>query len=121
MPRVDIPITDIAIAGVAPPAVTVSDATNGHELASNDGSVFLEVENVGASSRTVTIVTQAEDVDGLALPDRVLTIPAGESRKIGRIKPSTHNVRSGADQGKVYIDPEVSTDLEFRAWRLPQS
>lgn len=121
MARVNIPITDLSIGGVAPPAATTADATNDHELATNDGSVWLEIVSTDGASQNVTIRSQVEPIDGLTLPDRVISVPAGATRLVGRIKPSTHNVKTGADTGKVYIDPAVSATLTFRAYRLPQA
>ena len=120
MPRVDIPVTTLAAAGSTPPAQTDSDATNDHEVdayVSLADPVWLEVFNNNAASKNVTILTQLDDIDGLSVPDRVVAVPAGATRLIplGR---NAHAVRSGADVGKVYVDPELSTDLKFRAYRI---
>lgn len=56
----------------------------------NDGGVMVWVTNGGASERTVTIVSQ-ETVDGLAVADRTVAVPAGEERLIGPFPVSTYN------------------------------
>ena len=121
MPRVAIPIDELDAAGQAPASQTNADATNDHEInLAGDTRVWLEVENVSGTSRTVTIHVQLPDTDGLVVPDRVLTVP-GTSVRLIPLKSSTYAIRtSGADFGKVWVDPEVSTDLKFRCYRLPR-
>jgi len=77
----------------------------------NDGDRILHVKNGSAGSVDVTIQSAAE-VDGLAVSDQVVSIPAGEDRFIGRFKPSTYNRPSGAaDAGKVYVDYSASDSV----------
>ena len=121
MPRVAIPVDELDAAGQAPQAQTDANATDDHEInLGGDTRVWLEVENTSGTSRTVTIHVQLPDVDGLAVPDRVLTVPATSVRLIP-LKSSTYAIRtSGADFGKVHLDPEVATVLKFRCYRLPR-
>lgn len=122
MARVDIPVTDLDANGTTPVSQTNSDASNDMVVdaySSEADPVWLEVFNNNAAPKTVTLITQLDDQDGLAIPDRVITIPNAATRLIP-LKRNTHAVRSGADKGKVYVDPEVSTDLKFRAYRIPR-
>jgi hypothetical protein len=121
MPRVNIPVDELDAAGQAPQSQTNADATNDHEInLAGDLRVWLEVENTSVTSRTVTILVQLPDVDGLAYPDRVLTVP-GTSTRLIPLKSSTYAIRApGATFGFVHLDPEVSTDLKFRCYRLPR-
>lgn len=113
--RVEIPVTEITRDGVQVPAQVTSDATNDHFIAENDGTVELEIENVGASDHTVTVKANPTlDVDGLAVGDLVLTIPYGETWKFGPFRPNSF--RQDAS-GMMHLDPSASTDLKFRAFK----
>ena len=63
-------VQQITKAGITP-AFTAANA-DGHSIL-NDGLTFLEVKNAGAEM-TVTIATP-QTVDGLAVADRVVTVP----------------------------------------------
>lgn len=67
-------------------ASTLVAASGGGDTCAAGDGVFLEVNNGGGSSVTVTLVTPGT-VEGLAVADRPVTIPAGERWKIpvGRI------------------------------------
>lgn len=60
----------------------------------NDGRVFLHVKNGGGSPDTVTITAQ-KSVDGLDVPDRTVSVPAGEERMIGPFDRSVFNDANG--------------------------
>lgn len=114
MPRVNIPITQLSQAGVAPPAQVSSDATNDHELAYNDGRVFLEVTNTNAGAQTVTIPTPGL-VGGLNIEDISVSVPGSNGVRL--IGPLPMGLVNQAD-GKVHIDVTIATDLKFRAYHL---
>ncbi|MBU0846543.1 hypothetical protein KKH23_05085 [Patescibacteria group bacterium] len=71
-------------------------ASGGDEFA-NTGSEFIHVKNDDGSSHTVTIETVAT-VDGLAVADRDLAVPAGEDRMIGPFPTGTYNDSDGKAQ-----------------------
>lgn len=122
MPRVDIPITELDPAGTEPPAAVDSDASDDHVVDfDGDQRVWLEVDNTDAADRTVTIVTQIPDVDGLAYPDRAVAVPAGEVRLIP-LKHATYAIRTAGDPdfGKAYVNVTHDTVLKLRAYRLPR-
>lgn len=81
MPRVNVPVTSITRAGVADTTPTTGDATNGHSVA-NTGDVWVEVENTGASSRTLTALIPGT-VDGQAVASKTWSLGAGVRRRIG--------------------------------------
>ncbi|MEU8334799.1 hypothetical protein [Micromonospora tulbaghiae] len=83
MPRVNVPVTTITRAGVAPAAEVNGDAAQNHVL-SNDGRTFLLVRNANGSStaRTLTVIIQGA-IDGFAPAPRTYSIAAGASRYIG--------------------------------------
>lgn len=114
MARAALTVTKITRAGVAPPAQQNSDATNDHYIPGNDGTIFLEVTNVNAGEQDVTIITPGT-VDGNAIADLVVPVPGSSAvRLIGPFPPAIYNQADGS----VYVDPEISTDLKFRAYRV---
>jgi hypothetical protein len=113
VPRVDVPITRIDETGVAPPAQVNADVANGHSVAYNDGRVWLEVSNVGASPHNVTLVTPGA-VRGLAVADRVVAVPATPAvRLIGPLATAVYNQVDGT----VHVDVDHA-DLRLRAYTL---
>lgn len=68
----------MALAGLNP--TYVAAAAGGDKIKPGDG-VFLHVKNGDASSHTVTLVTPG-DVEGLAVADRAVAVPAGQDRMI---------------------------------------
>jgi hypothetical protein len=81
MARTNLPLHQIVRAGAVEPAAVAGDAVNGHSF-NNDGKVFLQLENTGATSRNFTmhLVTT---VDGQAVADRVIAVAAGVIKKVG--------------------------------------
>lgn len=81
MPRVNVPVTTITRTGIANATPVTGDATNNHEVV-NDGKTWIEVENTGASSRTLSVqITKL--VDGQTPPAKSYTISAGAKRRMG--------------------------------------
>lgn len=80
---------------------------------SNDGRMFLRVLNEDASSINVTIQTPVT-VDGLAVTDLVVAVPAGEARDIGPFPPAIYN----QTDGMVYVDYSAVTDITVTLFRL---
>ena len=114
MPRVDVPITQLTEQGVAPPAQVNADAANDHQLAYNDGRVFVEVVSSDAGAQSVTIITPGT-VGGLAVADQVVAVPAGATRLFGPLPPAIYN----QPDGTVSFDPSVTgATLKFRAYHL---
>lgn len=113
MPRVEIPVTQLTDSGVAPPAQTNADATNDHYIAGNDGHIMLEIISTDGGAQSVTILTPGT-FGGLNLEDRTVSVPAGQTRYVGRLAPGIYNQADGS----IYLDPSVSTNLKFRAYRV---
>lgn len=68
------------------------------------GRVFLRVDNTGTAAATVTVITPIE-IDGLALEDLTVSVPAGATRLIGPLSPTTFGQPAGsADAGRAYVD-----------------
>jgi hypothetical protein len=101
--------------GVAIPAQTNADATNKHYLGPNTGDVILEVVSSDASAQTVTIKAASADAAAGTGGDRVEPIAAGATRILGPFEQTRHNQDHVNKQ--LYIDPSVSTNLKFRAYK----
>jgi len=114
MPRVDIPVTQIAIAGATPPSQTSSVSASGHSFEGNDGRLFLEVTNVGGTAETVTVSTPLV-VGGLTVSPLTVSVPSSSAvRHIGPFAPTIFS-QPGTDT--VYVDCTTNY-LRFRAYRL---
>ena len=116
MARTDLPTpTSISQAGVVNPTFTAAIA-DGHMFA-NDGSIWLEVRNDDASSKTVTVQTGAVEQGDLAIADRTMVVPAGQVGYIGPFPSSPYNQPTGTDAGKVYIDYSATTSVTVCLFR----
>lgn len=112
MPRVDIPVTQLNRTGVAPPAQINGDLTNKHQFP-NNGATIIEVVSSDAGAQTVTVETPGS-VDGLAVADQVISVPAGATRFIGPFPTTIYN----QSDGMLYVNPSVSTTLKFRVYSM---
>ncbi|MFE7566219.1 hypothetical protein ACFU76_04535 [Streptomyces sp. NPDC057539] len=108
MPRVNVPVTQITRTGIPDTTPIVGDAVNNHSLI-NDGSVWIEAENAGAVSRTVSILF-ANTVDGVTVDAKTWSIPAGARRRIGPFP-----VRLYGATLQVNVD---NAELELSAYRV---
>lgn len=88
------------------------NASDGNYFA-NDGRVFLHVINGSGSSINVTVGTPGS-VDGLAISDLVVAVPAGDERMIG---PFPTNIYNQADN-TVYVDWSSGTTITAAAYSL---
>jgi len=113
MARVNVPLTPLVRTGTTPPAQVNGDTANNHQILNNDGNVFIEAVSSDAGSQNVTIETPGV-VDGLAVADLVVAVPAGATRLIGPFPTSIYNQVDGS----LFVDVSVSTTIKFRAYRL---
>lgn len=107
MARTRITPTELSRAGIAPATEVDGDATNGN-IVSNTGQTMIEVRNADAvNPHTVTFVTPGT-VDGQAVADRQVSIPASTTRRFGRFQPSFYGSALAID-----VD---STELKLTAY-----
>jgi len=78
MPATALATQKIVVTGLEP-AFTAANA-DGHTI-NNNGRVALYAKNDSLADIDVTVVT-AKTIDGLALGDRIVTVPAGKERII---------------------------------------
>lgn len=103
----------ISLSGLAPTFAAV--AAGGDEVV-NDGNVYVEVVNSHASnSYTVTATTPAT-VDGVAVADPTLSVPAQSRRKWGPFNPSLFNNANGR-VALAYTGTAPATDLTIGAFK----
>lgn len=98
--------------GIAPAPVAADAA--GDEF-TNTGKEFLYVENTGVGAVTITITTH-QTVDGLAVPDRTVNVPAGEVRLIGPFPGATYN--RGTTERVVDVISDTPADTLIRVLSL---
>jgi hypothetical protein len=83
--------------------------------------VFLHVKNGDGSPHTATITTP-NTVDGLAVSDLAVTIPAGEERIIGPFPYIYDTVDTDPDPDidpAVFVDLDADTSVTLAAIKLP--
>jgi hypothetical protein len=113
MARTEIPVTTIDRTGVASPAQTDSDATEGMFIANNNARIIFEIENTDVGPQTVGFAIFTT-VDDEPVDDKVVTIPAGEIRLAGPYPQDFYN----QEDNSLYINPSVDANIKFRAYRL---
>lgn len=108
MPRSALTAQSIVASGLK---ATYSAANAAGHSFPNDGLSILHVKNGGAGACQVTVQTPAT-VAGLAVEDKVISIPAGEDWFIGRLQPVAFNRPTGAaDPNQVYVDFDQVTSV----------
>lgn len=118
MARLTLAPSKMASGGVAVSTAAVN--ADGYALP-NDGSVFLYVVNTnGASAGCDVILRTEETLDGLVLPDKTITVAAGEEYLFGPFSRTVYNrTADQTDAGTVHIDFSGATaDLEIQAFRF---
>jgi hypothetical protein len=120
MARVDIPVRQIvpfadpfAQVGIDPDTNEIDADTGLNHQFDNNGRTFLQARNSDAGgAHNVTIITP-HTVDGLAVADRVVSVPLSSTLWIGPFPKSIYSAAGDV----VQVNP-ATTDLKFRAFRL---
>lgn len=93
---------------------TAGDAANDHSFENLTGDIFLEVDNQGTGAVEVTIDVDME-VDGLAVPDLIVSVAGGDRAMIKAFRKSVYNqedVGNGIDRAVlVNIDQDSNVYL----------
>jgi hypothetical protein len=100
-------------------ATYTAATVDGHAFNNEDGNVLLHVKNGGAVSVTVTIDV-AKTVDGLVVPDKTVSIPAGEDRFIGPFTESVYNqneVVTGIAEA-ILVNTSVQASVTYAALKV---
>lgn len=112
--RTALAVQDVAQNGGAQLVDTTPDQPNGN-LFENNGRVRLVIVNGDSGSHSVTI-TSVTDPYGRT-GDLTVAVGAGKTAVLGPFDPLLWNQKSGADQGKVYVDWTASTSMKVTAVR----
>lgn len=111
MPRTDVTVQEVPNGGLTRTFAAPAAAVDGNMYPA-DGKCWLEVKNTG-TQKTLTIQTPGT-VDGLAIADRAITIPATTGDvTVPPLPPSQY---AQAD-GKTYVDLDVITGVTICVWR----
>lgn len=104
-----VPVTSLTRDGVADPAATAGDTTNGMTV-SNGGNMFLRVSNTDTVAQNFEIDVPGT-IDGQTVGNRTYSLAAGVTRNIGPWPVTTY--------GNSVVVPVVSSNLlEFRAYSV---
>jgi hypothetical protein len=110
-PRVALTVQDIGHGGAAESFVAAAAAGTGN-MYPCDGKTWLHVKNTG-TIKVLTIQTPGT-VDGLAVAERTVSIPATTGDKV--IPPMPPSQYAQAD-GQVYVDLDLETAVTFAVFR----
>jgi hypothetical protein len=95
MARTVLSVTKAVRGGVASPTEANGDSTNGH-VVTNTGKTIITVRNADTNPHSVTFITPGT-VDGQAVGDRVVSIPASSSRDFGGLPTSVYGSQMQID------------------------
>lgn len=113
MARIEVPVTQVVLAGVEDPAATTGNVSEGHFIAGNDGRIAITVENAdAAATHKVTVITPGT-AGGMPIEDDAVTVPKSGKLKIGPFPPQVFN----QSNGQVYLGVD-SAELKLRAFRV---
>ena len=113
MARIAVPVTQVKVAGVTPPAQTAGNASENHQIEGNDGRIYVEVENVdAAATHTITFLTPGS-AGGAEIEDPAIVV--GKSAKVlaGPFAPQVFN----QSNGQLFVNVN-SSELKLRAYRV---
>lgn len=108
MARTSVVTQKITRAGLAPALTAVT--VDGDII--DSGPVILHVANAGGAAVTVTVQTPIT-VDGIALTDLAVSVPAGQAREIGPFPDRTFRQPAAAPvgAGRVLVDYSAITSV----------
>ncbi len=112
MPRVALTVQEIGRTGHQP---TFGAAETDGNSWNNTGHEFIHVKN-GATNVDVTIQT-ARTVDGQAVTNRTVTVPATEERLLGPFPPALFN-QGGSIGDVVHVNYDDVTNVTVGVFRL---
>ncbi len=115
MARGILALQEIVRTGVTP-SLGAGDSANGHYFDNRSQEVYIQVKNGDASPINVTIVTPGT-IDGMAIPDLVVVIPATTGDKL--IGPFRNDLYGQAEQAlskAVIVDLSADTSVTIGAF-----
>ncbi len=119
MPRTAIAVQEIpANSYVGAITFTAVDAANGM-MFPNDGRTILIVKNADTASKTVTVVSVADQWGRTG--DHSITVAAGGEAIVPPLPPAVWSQQSGADANNVYVNFSAATSTTIGCLRLPRT
>jgi len=109
MARTELTVQEVNRTGLEPTYVA-GDATNDHSFDNATQAVIVHVKNGGGAGITATFIT-SKTIDGLAVGDLAISIPAGEERFVGPFR----NDLYGQVDSDNELDKAVFLDLDTAA------
>lgn len=91
-----------------------ADAANDHSFDNRGQNVLLHVKNGGGGAVQVTIDTPGT-IDGLAIPNQVVSIPAGEERFFGPFRNDLYGQGDQTLTRAVLVDLDIDTSVTIAA------
>jgi hypothetical protein len=111
MARTALSLQEIIRTGLSPSYTAAN--VDGHSVANDGKLTFVHVKNGSGGEVTVTIDTPGT-VDGLAIADRTVAVPAGEERIIGPFPTAYYNQADGT----VHVDFSAVTSVTIAAFKV---
>lgn len=120
MARTVLTVQDIVRTGLEA-TYSAGDDVNGHSFDNTGENVVLHVKN-GVTAVNVTIITP-NTTDGLALADRVVTVPDSGERMIGPFPNAVYGTIDTAPtpdiDPAIFVDLDDASNVTLAALRLP--
>ncbi len=114
MSRVALTVQQIDRASSGLSATHTAPSSTQLSIPNNDGRMFVNVKNTGATTQTVTVQTPGQ-VAGLDVAELVCTVPPTTGDiMVGPFPPAAFNQSDGA----VYVDLSASTTMTVGCFRL---
>jgi len=115
MARTELTVYTLTRAGIPTTAAYMTAAiADGHSFV-NDGSTFIVVSNASGSPVTATVLTPG-NVDGNAIADLSITVPASGRVNSGTFPKSVYN----QSDGSTYVDYSATTGVTIMVIRIPK-
>lgn len=98
------------------PAFTTLDNVDDYYFDFNN-KTYVEIINASGSPSVVTFTIDQPGRGNTDIADEVVTVPAGETRKIGPL-PEVYGAASGANQGRAHFQQDQATSVTAGVFRV---
>lgn len=99
------------------PVYSAGDSTNHHYFDNRSQEVYLHVKNGGGAPIDVTITTPGT-IDGMAIPDLVVSVTNAEERVIGPFRNDLYGQAEQALSKAVLVDLSADTSVTLGAFEM---
>jgi len=118
MPRTELTVQEVDRDGLKA-TYAAADSTNDHSWDNRSEDIFIHILNGSAGAVVATFVTP-KTIDGLAVADLVVSVPAGEDWFIGPFRNDLYGQEDADNEisKAVLLDLDVSTTITLAALKL---